>query len=105
MFKDNVFMYLSSFVSFSADFGGLYPNYVSRAVARKKLQPRRKTPKSAVSLKSSNIISLMEKKSTTFGKILPRRVPRFASYWLRPWYQSYFGDSQSFFGLEASFYV
>ena len=32
-------------------------------------------------MKSSNIISLMKKKSTTFGKILPRRVPRFTSYW------------------------
>ena len=33
----------------------------------------------------SAVKSLMKKKSTTFGKILPRRVPRFASYWLRPW--------------------
>ena len=56
-----------------------------RAVARKKLQPRRTHgPLYEISrMKSSNIISLIKKKSTVFGKILPRRVPRFASYWLR----------------------
>ena len=33
-----------------------------------------------------NIISLAKKKINNIWQILPKRVPRFASYWLRPWH-------------------